>query len=136
MNLSEKVEVVKNEFWKSVEEKSLKDLYMIDVMQRLNIDYHFKEEIEAFLGKQYVNCSNIIGSGYGDHIHDTALLFRLLRQQGYFVPAGGSTKLYTSMSLIFHPIIFTSLISYSHTFMLNATDINYYIYMSPTLSLD
>ncbi|KAK7368914.1 hypothetical protein VNO80_10947 [Phaseolus coccineus] len=86
MNLSDKVEVVKNEFWKSVDEKSLKDLYMIDVMQRLNIDYHFQDEIEAFLGKQYVNCS-IIGSGYGDHIHETALLFRLLRQQGYFVPA-------------------------------------------------
>ncbi|ESW31213.1 hypothetical protein PHAVU_002G219200 [Phaseolus vulgaris] len=69
MNLSEKVEVVRNEFWKSVDEKSLKDLYMIDVMQRLNIDYHFKEEIEALLGKQYVNCSNIIGSGYGTTLH-------------------------------------------------------------------
>jgi len=113
-NLSEKVEVVKNEFWNSVDANSFKDLYVIDVMQRLNIDHHFQEEIEAFLGKQYLNCSTV-RSGYGDDIHETALLFRLLRQQGYFVPAGtGSTKLYISTCLIFQPILPTlTLIFYS-----------------------
>ncbi|TKY66666.1 terpene synthase 13 [Spatholobus suberectus] len=59
---------------------------MVDAMQRLNIDYHFQEEIEAFLGRQYVNC-NVIKGGYGNDIHEIALSFRLLRQQGYFVPA-------------------------------------------------
>ncbi|CAJ1936260.1 unnamed protein product [Sphenostylis stenocarpa] len=86
MNVSDKVEVVKNEFWNTVGESSFKGLYMIDAMQRLNIDYHFQEEIEALLRKQHVN-SSIIGTGYGYDIHDIALRFRLLRQQGYFVPA-------------------------------------------------
>ncbi|XP_014506576.1 (3S,6E)-nerolidol synthase 1-like [Vigna radiata var. radiata] len=84
-NLSEKVEVVKNEVWKTVDESSFEGLCMIDVMQRLNIDYHFQDEIETFLGKQYANYSSV-GSGYGNHIHEIALRFRLSRQHGYFVP--------------------------------------------------
>ncbi|KAK7400446.1 hypothetical protein VNO78_11654 [Psophocarpus tetragonolobus] len=89
MNHSEKLEMVKNEFRKSVsvDEKPLKGLYMIDAMQRLNIDYHFKEEIEAFLRRQNMNCCTNIASGFGNDIHEIALRFRLLRQQGYFVPA-------------------------------------------------
>ncbi|XP_014506575.1 (3S,6E)-nerolidol synthase 1-like [Vigna radiata var. radiata] len=86
-NLSEKVEVVKNEVWKTVDESSFEGLCMIDVMQRLNIDYHFQDEIETFLEKQYANYSSA-GSGYGNHIHEIALRFRLLRQHGYFVPEG------------------------------------------------
>ncbi|QCD84253.1 linalool synthase [Vigna unguiculata] len=82
-NLREKVEVVKNELWKSVDESSFKGLQMIDVMQRLNIDYYFQDEIEALIGKQYANCSSV-GSGYGNHIHQIALRFRLFRQHGYF----------------------------------------------------
>ncbi|WVZ23759.1 hypothetical protein V8G54_002303 [Vigna mungo] len=84
-NLSEKVEVVKNEVWKTVDESSLEGLCMIDVIQRLNIDYHFQDEIETFLEKQYANYSRV-GSGYGNHIHEIALRFRLFRQHGYFVP--------------------------------------------------
>ncbi|XP_020238809.1 (3S,6E)-nerolidol synthase 1 isoform X2 [Cajanus cajan] len=85
INHSEKLEVVKNEFRNTVAENSFKGLYMVDAMQRLNIDYHFQEEIEAFLWKQYVN-SSTIAAGYGNDIHESALSFRLLRQRGYFVP--------------------------------------------------
>jgi hypothetical protein len=55
---------------------------MIDAMQRLNIDYHFEEEIEAFLTRY--------AYGWNHHcdLHETALQFRLLRQQGHFVPTG------------------------------------------------
>ncbi|KAK7362996.1 hypothetical protein VNO77_05121 [Canavalia gladiata] len=82
---SEKLEAVKDEF-RNVCENPCKSLYMIDAMQRLNIDYHFQEEIEAFLRKQYIN-SNIIAGDYAHaDIHQIALRFRLLRQQGYFVP--------------------------------------------------
>lgn len=80
-NHSDKVELVKHEL-RNVGENSLKGLYMIDAMQRLNIDYHFQEEIEAFLRRQYVNCD------CGHDLHETALRFRLFRQQGHFVPAG------------------------------------------------
>ena len=72
----------------TVGENSLRGLYMIDAMQRLNIDYHFQEEIEAFLRRQYVNSSTIPGGYYGNDIHEIALRFRLLRQQGFFVPEG------------------------------------------------
>lgn len=79
--------MVKHEL-RNVGENSLKGLYMIDAMQRLNIDYHFQEEIEAFLWRQYAN-SITSACGWGSHnLHETALRFRLLRQQGHFVPAG------------------------------------------------
>ncbi|PNX96774.1 (3S,6E)-nerolidol synthase 1 [Trifolium pratense] len=79
---STKLEVVKQEL-RNVGENSVKGLYMIDAMQRLNIDYHFQEEIEAFLTRY--------ACGWNHHhrdLHETALRFRLLRQQGHFVPAG------------------------------------------------
>jgi hypothetical protein len=55
---------------------------MIGAMQRLNIDYHFQEEIEEFLTRY--------ACGWNHHcdLHETALRFRLLRQQGHFVPTG------------------------------------------------
>lgn len=76
---SEKLEVVRYGL-KNVNENSLKGLYMVDAMQRLNIDYHFQEEIEAFLTKEYM-------SPHCD-LHESALGFRLLRQQCHFVPSG------------------------------------------------
>ncbi|KAK7319569.1 hypothetical protein RJT34_04292 [Clitoria ternatea] len=84
INLADKLEVVRNKF-RDVGEISFKGLCMIDAMQRLNIDYHFQEEIEAFLRKQYVNSSLLLADN-GHDIHEIALRFRLLRQQGYFVP--------------------------------------------------
>ncbi|KAJ1376355.1 Terpenoid cyclases/protein prenyltransferase alpha-alpha toroid [Sesbania bispinosa] len=82
---SEKLKMVKHEL-SNVGENSLKGLHMIDAMQRLNIDYHFQEEIETFLQRNYVNSTtNSCGSGHD--LHETALQFRLLRQQGHFVPA-------------------------------------------------
>ncbi|CBI41006.3 unnamed protein product, partial [Vitis vinifera] len=58
---------------------------MIDAIQRLGIDYHFKEEIEAVLQRQYMKAGT-----HGESIQDlyeVALRFRLLRQEGYHVPA-------------------------------------------------
>ncbi|KAG6642634.1 hypothetical protein CIPAW_09G153300 [Carya illinoinensis] len=52
---------------------------MIDAVQRLNIDYHFQEEIESILRRQYVRYIT-----HGD-LHVVALRFRLLRQQAYYV---------------------------------------------------
>ncbi|XP_028805342.1 (3S,6E)-nerolidol synthase 1-like [Neltuma alba] len=85
-NLEGELKLYKNVL-KNVGEHSVKGLYMVDAMQRLNIDYHFQEEIDEFLATQRTIFSTY-GSGYGhDDLHQVSLLFRLLRQQGYSVPA-------------------------------------------------
>lgn len=64
---------------------SFEGLAVIDAVQRLGIEFLFKDEIEEILRRQYV-----ISSTYGGHLQDlqeAALRFRLLRQEGYYVPA-------------------------------------------------
>ncbi|KAL4629312.1 hypothetical protein ACB092_05G296900 [Castanea dentata] len=60
-------------------------LNMVDAILRLGIEYHFQEEIEIILKRQYM-----IYSAHAGHDHDlyeAALRFRLLRQDGYHVSA-------------------------------------------------
>lgn len=61
-------------------------LEIIDAAQRLCIDNQFQEEIEAVLKRQYefINANHFDGDM---DLHKAALLFRLLRQQGYLVSA-------------------------------------------------
>lgn len=63
--------------------KSVVDkMNLVDVVQRLGIDHHFEEQIATTLASIHsseFNCSNL---------HDVALRFRLLRQQGFWVPTG------------------------------------------------
>ncbi|KAL5774684.1 hypothetical protein ACOSP7_012241 [Xanthoceras sorbifolium] len=67
-----------------VGEDPFEGLAMIDAVQRLGIDYHFQAEIEEILQRHYM----IITNGYHSHdLQEVALRFRLLRQQGYNVPA-------------------------------------------------
>lgn len=61
-------------------------LLMIDAIQRLGIDYHFHEEIEAILPRQYKIF--ITTDDFSDNLYEVALRFRLLRQEGYYVTAG------------------------------------------------
>nr|AFQ20808.1 S-(+)-linalool synthase [Cinnamomum osmophloeum] len=53
-------------------------MVMIDNLQRLGIDYHFREEIESIL------CSLSENDDAISSIHDVALRFRLLREHGYY----------------------------------------------------
>lgn len=64
---------------------SLKDLMLVDAIQRLGIDHHFQEEIEAVLWRKHMskNCFDRSQS-----LYDVSLCFRLLRQEGYYVPPG------------------------------------------------
>ncbi|KAH8512294.1 hypothetical protein H0E87_009505 [Populus deltoides] len=62
---------------------ALEGLVLIDTLQRLGIDYHFREEIEAFLNTQYVNFSS--PNHLPLDVFGVALRFRLLRQEGYSV---------------------------------------------------
>ncbi|KAF8411307.1 hypothetical protein HHK36_003854 [Tetracentron sinense] len=64
-------------------EDPLESLIMIDALQRLGIDYHFQEEIKRSLSRSYENFRT---SGDGS-LYEVALSFRLLRQDGYHVPA-------------------------------------------------
>ena len=59
---------------------------MIDAIQRLGIEYHFQEEIEALLQKTYMETNTDFGSY--PNLYEISLCFRLLRQQGHYVPAG------------------------------------------------
>lgn len=63
-------------------------LNLIDAIQRLGIDYHFQEEIEAVLQRQYVLFNEVQFNQETFDLHKAALLFRLFRQQGYLVSAG------------------------------------------------
>ncbi|PKI66074.1 hypothetical protein CRG98_013569 [Punica granatum] len=80
-------------------------LVLIDQIQRLGIAYLFEREIEEALGqirRVYFECR---AKDYGDHeLYTTALLFRLLRQQGYRISCGvrGLLCLYEASHLRVH----------------------------------
>ncbi|XP_048140753.1 (-)-germacrene D synthase-like [Rhodamnia argentea] len=59
-------------------------LHLIDEIQRLGIDYHFEREIDEQLEQIHKSYSQLDhGDFKGDDLHMVALMFRLLRQQGY-----------------------------------------------------
>ncbi|XP_065878824.1 probable terpene synthase 13 [Euphorbia lathyris] len=65
-------------------EDAFKSLAMIDAIQRLGIEYRFQDEIRAILLRHYTTPTNHDQS----NLHEVALRFRLLRQEGYYVPTG------------------------------------------------
>ncbi|KAM7486356.1 hypothetical protein LguiA_002365 [Lonicera macranthoides] len=71
-----------------VGEDPLEGLMLVDAVQRIGIDYYFQNEIDAILEREYVNFTNSSSRerNYQDLFH-ISLSFRLLRQQGYYVPA-------------------------------------------------
>ncbi|KAK9091098.1 hypothetical protein Sjap_024275 [Stephania japonica] len=78
--LKEKVRNILNE----VQNEPSKQLSLIDALQRLGVAYHFETEIEEALGQMFDG--EIIQSFLQKkNLHDVALCFRLLRQQGYNV---------------------------------------------------
>ncbi|KAG6696544.1 hypothetical protein I3842_09G152900 [Carya illinoinensis] len=85
---AKKLEVCRNILRNVVAEEAedpFEGLSMIDAVQCLNIDYHFQEEIEAILRRQYVRYITHGEYGHHDDLHVVALRFRLLRQQAYYV---------------------------------------------------
>lgn len=59
-------------------------LSMVDSIQRLGIEYHFEDEIEATLQRKHMmlRFQNIQG------LSQIAFQFRMLRQQGYYISPG------------------------------------------------
>ncbi|XP_065879090.1 probable terpene synthase 13 [Euphorbia lathyris] len=64
-------------------------LAMVDAIQRLGIDYHFEDEIDEILKREYNNYHTTNCCFDGFNLHEITLRFRLLRQQGYFLPSAG-----------------------------------------------
>lgn len=60
---------------------------LVDVVQRLGIDHHFEEQIATALASIHSAEFNSSSS-----LHEAALRFRLLRQQGFWVPADELVK--------------------------------------------
>ncbi|KAK2644289.1 hypothetical protein Ddye_019484 [Dipteronia dyeriana] len=82
-----KLKVFKHIFSQVGEDPS-EGLAMIDAVQRLGMDYHFQDEIEEILPRQYMIAANYSTcTSTNDDLQQVALRFRLLRQEGYNVPA-------------------------------------------------
>ncbi|KAL6333790.1 hypothetical protein AAG906_028976 [Vitis piasezkii] len=89
-----------------VREGTFEVLLMIDAIQRLGIDYHFHDEIEAILQRQYRIV--ITTDDFRDNLYEVALRFRLLRQEGYYSDGNTQQKKYKlkwkMLSLHFAPV--------------------------------
>ncbi|KAL1336095.1 hypothetical protein HN51_030494 [Arachis hypogaea] len=74
---------------KLISEDPMESLYMVDLIQRLGIEHHFQEDIEAALEKQHFIVSTDPIDFFQSHhqLDNVALSFRLLRQGGYSLNA-------------------------------------------------
>ncbi|XP_056164795.1 (-)-germacrene D synthase-like [Syzygium oleosum] len=66
-------------------DKPSRKLNLIDQIQRLGLAYHFEIEIDEQLEQIHKSYFEFHRGDNDDDLHTTALLFRLLRQQGYNV---------------------------------------------------
>uniref|UniRef100_A0A803LKY5 Terpene synthase N-terminal domain-containing protein n=1 Tax=Chenopodium quinoa TaxID=63459 RepID=A0A803LKY5_CHEQI len=70
---------------------NIEELVIIDAIQRIGLEYYFRDEISAALEKHYNLYHSTIEEGT-DNLHDLALHFRLLRQHGYHVSSDALAK--------------------------------------------
>ena len=66
----------------------LEELIMIDIIKRLCLDHYFQEEIRAILATHNSEWRTLCKEGGGGDLHEVALRFRLLRQEGYHITSG------------------------------------------------
>ncbi|XP_042445966.1 terpene synthase 10-like [Zingiber officinale] len=84
---AERIKLLKNQTSKLMEEKKgqlEEQLQLIDHLQQLGVAYHFKDEIKDTLRGFHASFEDI-GSQLEDNLHASALLFRLLRENGFSV---------------------------------------------------
>ncbi|KAK9151945.1 hypothetical protein Syun_010254 [Stephania yunnanensis] len=75
--------------------RTLEKLELIDALQRLGIDYLFKNEIERVLDGAFENKANNV---LDNDLHYKSLYFRLLRQHGYEVSHAKSKDEYRELN--------------------------------------
>lgn len=79
----------------SAGERSQQELIsLIDDIQRLGLSYHFEAEIDTLLQHLKERFGVYYGTKTDDDLHDVALCFRLLRQQGHNVSSGMSFNIF------------------------------------------
>ncbi|CAO2176077.1 unnamed protein product [Urochloa humidicola] len=85
LSMKEKARAKKDEVRRILQDAASKDLALkldlVDVLQRLGVDYHFYEEIDELLHSVYYDDKD----GCSDDLYVTSLRFYLLRKHGYAV---------------------------------------------------
>ncbi|KAF7822832.1 (-)-germacrene D synthase-like [Senna tora] len=87
--MEEQIKVLKEEVRKmlittTTTNKPMETIYLIDLIQRLGVNYHFEREIDNLLQEIHnTYVENGIITLEEEDLHSLALLFRLLRQEGY-----------------------------------------------------
>ena len=66
----------------------IQKLELVDTLQRIGVDYHYKQEIDELLCHVYHDKDD----GGSDDLYITSLRFYLLRKHGYPVSSGKSYK--------------------------------------------
>nr|GMC74612.1 (-)-germacrene D synthase-like [Ipomoea batatas] len=72
---------------------SLKKLELIDKIQRLGVDYHFENEIEASIRHIFDNYDDCNKGDDENNLYIVALRFRLLRQEGHHISCATTTEM-------------------------------------------
>jgi hypothetical protein len=87
----------------AVVEKPSQKLKLIDAIQRLGVSYHFEIEIQEILKQLHNNITlhDLDDHENNDELYDVALLFRLLRQHGFYISCGALLLLLLYMSLCY-----------------------------------
>ncbi|KAI3745450.1 hypothetical protein L1987_58562 [Smallanthus sonchifolius] len=80
---SEQLEEVRN----LLESGPYKTLEIVDALQKLCINHYFQQEIDSILKMLYSKMSNSLDYIHGQSLYEVSLNFRILRQEGYYVPA-------------------------------------------------
>ncbi|XP_042404068.1 (+)-epi-alpha-bisabolol synthase-like [Zingiber officinale] len=82
----ERINVLKEQTRNLIREKQqvAEQLQLIDQLQQLGVAYHFKDEIADVLSRLHASLDHV-SSQLKDDLHATALLFRLLRANGFSV---------------------------------------------------
>ncbi|XP_023748879.1 (3S,6E)-nerolidol synthase 1 [Lactuca sativa] len=83
---SQQLQEIRN-LLKHVQDKPLNPVDMVDVLQKLCINHHFEEEIDSILKTHYTKISNGHVSDLDQSLYEVSCNFRILRQEGYYVPA-------------------------------------------------
>ncbi|KAG6637482.1 hypothetical protein I3843_11G176500 [Carya illinoinensis] len=87
VNVRQKIEELKENvrtMLTALVEKPSQKLNLVDAIQRLGVSYHFDNEIQEIL-QQLQKTHESDDPEYNYDLYSVALLFRLLRQDGYFV---------------------------------------------------
>ncbi|KAE8125702.1 hypothetical protein FH972_020477 [Carpinus fangiana] len=71
----------------AVVEKPSQKLKLVDAIKRLGVSYHFENEIQEILQQLHNNITlhHLDDHENNDELYDVALLFRLLRQHGFYI---------------------------------------------------